>query len=69
MSLIDIRPFKASDRDAVTAVILPIQQEEFGIPITAADQPDLAAIETFYQSGAGQFWVAAKDGMSLARSV
>lgn len=62
MSLIEIRPFKASDRDAVTAVILPIQQQEFGIPITAADQPDLAAIETFYQSGRGQFWVAVKDG-------
>ena len=39
-------------------VILPIQQQEFGIPVTEADQPDLANIPEFYQSGTGGFWVA-----------
>lgn len=62
MTDIDIRPFTEADRDAVVGVILPIQREEFGIPVTAADQPDLAAIPTFYQSGKGQFWVALKGG-------
>ena len=46
----------------VLEVILPIQQEEFGIPITAADQSDLLAIADFYQTGTGGFWVAKADG-------
>lgn len=62
MAEIVIRPFVGADRDAVFGVILPIQQQEFGIPVTAADQPDLAAIPDFYQSGKGQFWVAVSDG-------
>jgi N-acetylglutamate synthase-like GNAT family acetyltransferase len=35
-----------------------IQRGEFGIAITAADQPDLADVAGFYQAGGGQFWVA-----------
>ncbi len=62
MSEIEIRPFVASDMDDVFAVILPIQREEFGIAITADDQPDLAAIPDSYQSGKGQFWVAVRNG-------
>ena len=41
---IEIVPFVQSDQLGVLEVILPIQQEEFGIPITAADQSDLLAI-------------------------
>jgi hypothetical protein len=43
-------------------VILPIQQEEFAISITAEDQPDLLAITDFYQTGTGGFWVAKAAG-------
>ena len=43
-------------------MILPIQREEFAIPITAGDQPDLLAIADFYQTGTGGFWVAKADG-------
>jgi N-acetylglutamate synthase-like GNAT family acetyltransferase len=39
-------------------VILPIQQSEFGIPITLAAQPDLLDIPGFYQRANGNFWVA-----------
>src|SRR6185295_3159345 len=46
----------------VAALILPIQREEFGIPITLADQPDLADIRGFYQRGAGNFWIAQYAG-------
>ena len=53
-----VRPFSPGDEAAVIGVILPIQREEFGIAITAADQPDLADIPTWYQTGAGQFWLA-----------
>lgn len=42
----------------VAGVILPVQTEEFGIAITAEQQPDLADIENFYQQGNGDFWLA-----------
>ncbi|MET3665085.1 GNAT family N-acetyltransferase [Caulobacter sp. 1776] len=60
-----IRPFRPGDEDAVVGVILPIQREEFGIAITAADQPDLADIPGWYQAGAGQFWLAELDGETV----
>jgi GNAT superfamily N-acetyltransferase len=59
---IEIFPFRAGDQHGVIDLILPIQREEFGIAITAEDQPDLAAIPAFYQSGKGDFWVARHDG-------
>jgi GNAT superfamily N-acetyltransferase len=42
----------------VLDVILPIQQIEFGLPITLRDQPDLLDIPRYYRRGAGNFWVA-----------
>jgi GNAT superfamily N-acetyltransferase len=58
MHEIVIAGFSEADRQGVLDVILPIQQAEFGIPITAAEQPDLTDIPGFYQSGTGGFWVA-----------
>jgi N-acetylglutamate synthase-like GNAT family acetyltransferase len=58
MQEILIALFSNADQQGVLDVILPIQQREFGIPITAADQPDLMNIPEFYQSGTGGFWVA-----------
>ena len=62
MQEILIAPFSDADRQGVLDVILPIQQREFGIPITEADQPDLMNIPAFYQSGTGGFWVARSNG-------
>ncbi len=45
----------------VIDLILPIQQDEFGVDISLADQPDLSDIPNFYQQGAGGFWVAIDD--------
>ncbi|APG90263.1 GNAT family N-acetyltransferase [Sinorhizobium americanum] len=56
---LEIRRFSAADEQGVIDVILPIQRQEFGIAITAEDQPDLRAIPEFYQTGDGEFWVAA----------
>jgi GNAT superfamily N-acetyltransferase len=42
----------------VVALILPIQQLEFGVPVTIADQPDLLDIEGTYQRSGGNFWGA-----------
>lgn len=57
-----IRPFEPTDRDAVITLIVGIQQDEFAIPITAEEQPDLSAIPAFYQTGGGGFWVAEVAG-------
>ena len=69
MQEILIAPFSDADQQGVLDVILPIQQREFGIPITAADQPDLMNIpESAHQSGTGGFWVARSMAKSSARS-
>jgi N-acetylglutamate synthase-like GNAT family acetyltransferase len=57
-----IVPFAPEHAEGVVAVILPIQQAEFGIPITLDAQPDLEDIPGFYQRGDGNFWVALADG-------
>ncbi len=58
----NIRPVvKEYDKEhqiQVVNLILHIQQKEYNIPITKDDQPDLFAIEDFYQTGNGNFWVA-----------
>jgi N-acetylglutamate synthase-like GNAT family acetyltransferase len=59
--MVHIRTFEPRDADAVAAVILPIQQVEFGIAITREAQPDLSTIESYYQHGCGNFWVAESD--------
>jgi N-acetylglutamate synthase-like GNAT family acetyltransferase len=56
-----IRRFAPADQQGVIALILPIQRDEFGIEITAEDQPDLQAIPDFYQKDRGDFWVAQAD--------
>lgn len=62
MQKILISAFSDAHQRGVLDVILPIQQREFGIPITEADQPDLTNIPEFYQSGTGGFWVARSNG-------
>jgi GNAT superfamily N-acetyltransferase len=57
-----IRPLSNADRDTAAALILPIQQGEFNVPITLADQPDLLDIEHFYFQPGGHFWGAFVDG-------
>ena len=61
MSGYRIEPFKPGMKDQVLDLILPIQQQEFRVPITAADQPDLAAVPEVYQKGRGGFWVGLAD--------
>lgn len=53
-----IEPYSEQYRSAVIDLILPIQNNEFGIPITAQQQPDLSDIDNFYQQGNGEFWLA-----------
>ena len=59
--MIEIRPFTDSFQDQLVKLILDIQQLEFNVPITAADQPDLFIIDDFYRKNGGEFWVAVSD--------
>ncbi len=57
MGMIKICEYKALYQQGVIELILHIQQDEFKIPITINEQPDLMDIENFYQMD-GNFWVA-----------
>ena len=53
-----IVPFSEELATGVVDLILGIQRGEFGMQITAEQQPDLARIPGFYQVGNGNFWAA-----------
>jgi GNAT superfamily N-acetyltransferase len=57
-----VRPFRSSDQAQVIKLVLAIQQEEFGIPISAEEQPDLADVAAHYAVSGGNFWVAEEAG-------
>jgi len=60
--VIQIVPFASEHTESVGALFVGIQRDEFQIPITLEDQPDLRDIPAFYQQGAGNFWVATSEG-------
>lgn len=51
-----------ADSPRVVGLILPIQQQEFNVPITLDGQPDLVDIESAYYSNGGHFWGAVENG-------
>ena len=65
---IALEPYSDRHSAGIAALIVPIQQEEFGIPITYDDQPDLKDIDGFYRKGNGEFWVAL-DGDRVVGSI
>jgi|SRR5579864_599302 len=54
-----IRPFEVGDAGSLIALVLGIQRNEFGIPISLEDQPDLQDVPGYFREGRGGFWVAA----------
>lgn len=58
MSKFIVQQYDARYNKKCIDLILGIQIEEFGIPITIVDQPDLNRIENFYQHDNGNFWIA-----------
>jgi N-acetylglutamate synthase-like GNAT family acetyltransferase len=62
MNQIEVHTYSDLYKEEIGHLIVGIQQEEFNIPITLADQPDLNNIRDFYQVGHGNFWVATVDG-------
>lgn len=55
---LEIRSFSPQDEKSIKTLISKIQREEFNIPISVEDQPDLSNVTKFYQKNNGNFWVA-----------
>jgi N-acetylglutamate synthase-like GNAT family acetyltransferase len=64
-SEIRVDRYAPGDEQDIVDMIVTIQREEFGMSISAHDQPDLMSIRTFYQTGVGDFWVARYNGMVI----
>lgn len=62
MTALEIVPFRPDLRSDVLDLVVGIQRDEFGIEITAEQQPDLHDIPGFYQMQSGNFWVALAGG-------
>jgi GNAT superfamily N-acetyltransferase len=60
--MITITTYRPEHQDSIVEMILNIQQNEFQVPITIKDQPDLLTIPTVYQVNDGNFWVALSGG-------
>lgn len=65
---IKIIPFETEYQNQIAALIPGIQNGEFGLPLTIADQPDLLQIPSFYQSGKSNFWIAL-DGNQVVGTI
>ncbi len=61
MTEVNIEFYTDIFKNKVAELILSIQNDEFGIPITLELQPDLNEISKFYQVNYGNFWIARVD--------
>ncbi|MCE3282420.1 MAG: family acetyltransferase [Chitinophagaceae bacterium] len=68
MAAVEIEIYTEGYKDDVARLILGIQNNEFNISITLAQQPDLEEIPGFYQVGNGNFWIA-KLGEKLVGTI
>lgn len=57
--------YKNADQQKVIDLILNIQQNEFKVPVTIKDQPDLLDVENFYQQKKGNFWVVMEEELLI----
>ena len=67
-NMIAIEVYKDEYQAQVIELILDIQQNEFKVPITINDQPDLLDVKNFYCKNNGNFWVA-KNGDEIIGTV
>ncbi|AXY78108.1 N-acetyltransferase [Paraflavitalea soli] len=58
MSSTEIIEYDLQYQQETIDLIVGIQAGEFGVPITAEDQPDLRNVHAFYQQRNGNFWLA-----------
>ena len=64
--MIQVIPFEKKYQDDVINLILHIQQNEFGVPITIHDQKDLLNIDAVYKKEKGNFWIAVQEDKLIA---
>jgi putative acetyltransferase len=64
-----ISTYKDEHKNQIGEMIINIQRGEFNVPITLADQPDLAIIPEFYQKNRGNFWVVLNDENEVVGSI
>ncbi|HEY8969701.1 MAG TPA: GNAT family N-acetyltransferase [Puia sp.] len=57
-----IIPYNKAYLQDLARLVTNIQQNEFGIPITLEEQPDLLDIPGFFLVGKGNFWLALMNG-------
>lgn len=57
-----IQEYSSDYQSQILDLILSIQQDEYKIPVSKEDQPDLLTIESVYQSESGNFWIALYQG-------
>lgn len=67
--MIKITTYLPEHQASVVELITTIQQIEFRVPVTLADQPDLLQIEAYYQKNKGNFWVATDDEGEVVGSI
>lgn len=58
---VEIEVFGSHYQEDILDLIVNTQQQEFEIAITAEDQPDLCQMQSYYQNGKGNFWVALRN--------
>jgi N-acetylglutamate synthase-like GNAT family acetyltransferase len=56
-----IETYQEKYKDGIVQLILNIQQNEFNVPVTIKDQPDLLNIKDVYCRKGGNFWVAVEN--------
>lgn len=57
-----IKPVYNAYQQQILALVLPIQQIEFNVPVTLEGQPDLLDVNKYYHQTGGGFWGAELDG-------
>ena len=67
--LITIHPLTNAHAPQIVDLILPIQQQEFNVPITLDGQPDLIDVESAYFKNGGHFWGAIADTGQLLGTI
>ncbi len=67
--MIEIKTYEHPYGDSIVTLITTIQQIEFQVPVTLADQPDLLHIDQFYQQRNGEFWVAVNEHKEVVGTI
>ena len=60
--MMEIVEYSEKYKQEIINLIVGIQHDELGVPITAGDQPDLANVQSYYLQDKGNFWLMLDKG-------